>query len=65
MEAVFIHKVARLSTEVETRNRRIMEPFWQDLRYSLRTLFKTPVFTLVVPFRGLPGPACGVCERSD
>jgi len=25
-----------------------METFWQDLRYSLRTLFKKPVFTLVV-----------------
>src|SRR5260370_32973025 len=33
---------------VESRNRRIMETFWQDLRYSLRTLFKRPGFTLVV-----------------
>jgi macrolide transport system ATP-binding/permease protein len=35
---------------VETRNRRIMETFWQDLRYSLRTLFKRPGFTFVVVF---------------
>src|SRR5260370_21477054 len=34
--------------DVESRNRRIMETFWQDLRYSLRTLFKKPGFTIVV-----------------
>jgi putative ABC transport system permease protein len=28
--------------------RRIMETFWQDLRYSLRTLLKKPGFTLVI-----------------
>src|SRR5713101_7335874 len=33
---------------VESRNRRIMEIFWQDLRYSLRTLLKRPGFTLTV-----------------
>ena len=37
-----------LSMGVESRNRQIMEIFWQDLRYSLRTLFKRPGFTFVV-----------------
>jgi predicted permease len=32
----------------ESGKRRMMETFWQDLRYSLRTLSKKPVFTLVV-----------------
>ncbi len=33
---------------VESGDRRIMETFWQDLRYSLRTLFKRPGFAFVV-----------------